>query len=249
MRTQPPSAFPNVSPQWLFGAACLAVIAALACAWLVLCLLYWQGHWQLLYHPKTTIARTPAALNMPFEKINFAATETGKTQLTGWWVPLDQPPPGTPPRFTILYFHGADGNLGDTVNTLAALHAQGFPLFAVDYRGYGESEPLLTHGHLSEKQLRQDAEWSLTWMTLTRHIPPASILIYGSGLGANLAAELAADHSEIAGVILDNPQQEPLAPIFQDSRSRLVPSHWLVSDSYDLTSAAASPTPRCTVEI
>jgi pimeloyl-ACP methyl ester carboxylesterase len=238
MRNQPPSAFPNVSPRWLLGAAGLVGIAALACAWLVLCLLYWQGSWQLLYHPRAAIVRTPAVLDIPFEQVSFAANETGKTQLTGWWIPAEQPSLGSPQRFTMLYFHGANGNLSDTVDALAAMHAQSIPVFAVDYRGYGESEVLLTHGHPSEKQLRQDAEWSLTWMTLTRHIQPANILVYGSGLGANLAAELAADHSEIAGLILDDPKQEPLAPIFKDSRSRLVPAHWLVSDRYDLSATA-----------
>jgi len=92
----------------------------------------------------------------------------------------------------------------------------------------------------SEKQLRQDAEWALTWLTVTRSIPPKKIVIFGSGLGANLAAEFAADHSEVAGAILDQPLQDATAVIFNDPRSKLVPAHWMVKDRYDLDAASSS---------
>jgi pimeloyl-ACP methyl ester carboxylesterase len=222
------TAFPNVSLRWLLTAAAIAIAAALACAWLTLCLLYWQGSWQLLYHPSATITRTPASVGLAFEPIHFAATETGVTQLTGWWLPVSTP------GQTVLYLHGADGNLSNTLESITALHQQSLAVFAIDYRGYGQSQP----ARPNEKQLRQDAEWSLTWLTLTRSIPAKNIVIYGAGLGANLAAKLAADHPELAGVILDQPLQDPLSPVLYDPRSRFVPAHWLVNDLYDLTASA-----------
>lgn len=230
LKHQPPAAFPNVSLGWLLKAAVAVLLAAVAFGWLALCLLYWQGSWQLLYHPTTAINRTPASVGLAYEPVHFAATETGETQLTGWWLPNSNA------ARTVLYLHGADGNLGDTVDNLAALHSAGLAVFAVDYRGYGQSIP----ARPTEKQLRQDAEWALTWLTLTRSIPAKSIVIYGSNLGANVAAELASDHNELAGVILDQPQQNAMAPVFNDSRSHLVPAHWLVKDRYDLTAAARS---------
>lgn len=207
------------------------LLAAIACAWLTLCLLYWQGSWQLLYHPKAAITRTPANAGLAFEQVHFAATETGVTQLTGWWLPAPEA------RFTVLYLHGADGNLSETVDTLASLHRKNLAVFAIDYRGYGQSQP--SRPHPSEQQLRQDTEWALTWLTVTRNIPAKSIVVFGSGLGANVAAELAADHSELAGVILDQPSADATEPIFQDPRSRLVPARLLVSDRYDLFGPAA----------
>jgi uncharacterized protein len=229
-----PGAFPNVSIRWLLGAAGITLLGAIFCAWLTLCLLYWQGSWQLLFHPKAAITRSPASIGLAFEPVHFAATETGTTPLTGWWIPNQNS------RFTVLYLHGSDGNLSDSIDTLAALHRQNLDLFAIDYRGYGQSQPIHEAGHPSEKQLRQDAEWALTWLTLTRSIPAKNIVVFGSGLGANLAAELAADHSELAGVILDQPLQNPMAPVFSDSRSRLVPAHWLVRDRFDLSAATAT---------
>ncbi len=225
-----PSAFPNISGRWLLAALASILVVGLACAWLTLCLLYWQGSWQLLYHPKAEIAATPARIGLPFEPVKFAATETGTNQLTGWWLPAENP------GFTVLYLHGADGNLGNTLNMLAALHRQNLNVFAIDYRGYGQSLP----ARPSEKQLRQDAEWSLTWLTVTRQIPAKTVIVAGTGLGANLAAEIAADHPELAGTLLDDPLQNAVAPVFDDSRSRLVPAHWLVKDRYDLNAAASA---------
>jgi len=227
-------AFPNVSIRWLLGTAALVLLAACACAWFALCVLYWQGSWQLLYHPNAAITRTPASEGLTFESVHFAATETGTTQLTGWWLPDQES------KFTVLYLHGADGNLSDILDTLTALHQENLTVFAIDYRGYGQSLSIHDAGHPNEKQLRQDAEWALTWITQTRRIPARSIIVYGSGLGANLAAQVAAEHSELAGVILDNPLQDPLAPVFNDSRSRLVPSHLFAKDRYDLNAPSAA---------
>ena len=225
---QSPGAFPNISPRWLAGAAAIAILAALACAWLTLCLLFWQGSWQLLYHPTATVTRTPASAGIPYEPIKFAATETGTTQLTGWWMPAPEA------KRTVLLLHDANGNLSSAVDTIAALHSQHLNVFAIDYRGYGQSLPAKP----SEAQLRQDAESALSWLTITRNIPAQTILVYGVGLGASLAADLAvepaSDHSKLAGVILDQPSGEIMAPVFNDSRSRLVPVHWLVKDRYDL---------------
>jgi uncharacterized protein len=225
-----PQAFPNVSARWLLGAAAIAVSAAIACAWLSLCLLFWQGSWQLLYHPKASITRTPASAGLAYEPIRFAVTETGIPQLTGWWLPNPDS------RFTVLYLHGSDGNLSDTVDKLAALHRAGLAVFAIDYRGYGQSQP----AHPSESRWLSDANHALDYLTQSRHIPTSSIVLYGEDLGANLAAELTADHRELAGVILDQPVQEALAPVIHDPRSKLVPTRWLMKDRYDLATASTS---------
>lgn len=227
-----PQAFQAVSPRWLATAAAIAFAAALVCAWLTLCWVFAQGSWQLLYHPSPTIDKTPATLGIPYEPIRFAVTETGTPQLTGWWIP----DPGA--KRTILLLHGADGNLSNTLDTITQLHRQHLNIFAIDYRGYGQSRPAKP----SEKSLHQDAESALSYLTITRNLPAETILVYGSGLGANLAVELASEpssvHSPLAGILLDQPQQNPTAILFNDPRSRLVPAHWLVADRYDLTAAA-----------
>jgi len=230
------SAPPTVSGRWLLTAASLAVAAAAACAWLTLCLLFWQGGWQLLYHPAQVVTRTPASLGLAFDSIALATTETGEPRLKGWWIPAVPAPGAGYSRYTVLYLHGQNGNLGDAVDDLAALHAVGMNILAFDYRGYGQSQ----FARPSEAHWSEDADWALHYLTGTRHVAAGTIIVDGSALGANLALEVAAAHPELAGVALESPLDSPLDTIFRDPRARLVPVRLLVGDRYDANKAAAN---------
>ncbi len=225
---------PLVSGRWLFSAVAVSIAAAAICAWAVLCLLFWQGSWQVLYHPAAVIARTPASAGLAFDGVEFADTDAGVPRLKGWWIPAAAGAPFS--RFTFLYLHGSAGNLGDTVDALARLHAAGVNVLAFDYRGYGQSE----FARPSEAHWRQDAGWALQYLIQTRHIDPGTILPDGTGLGANLALEVAAEHPELAGVVVESPIKSPMDPVLNDARARTVPVRSLVRDRYDLDAAAAA---------
>jgi pimeloyl-ACP methyl ester carboxylesterase len=225
------SAPPTVSGRWLLIAIAVVIPAAAFCAWAVLCLLFWQGSWQLLYHPSATVARTPASIGLAFNPVGFATTDTGVSRLQGWWISA-----GPTARHTVLYLHGQDGNLGDTLDDQARLHGAGVNVLAFDYRGFGQSQFV----HPGEPRLRQDADWALQYLTSTRHIDPRSIVLIGTGLGANLALEVAAAHPELAGVVLESPLDAPVDVIFGDPRARLVPAHLLASDRFDMNASAAA---------
>ncbi|MGA8042913.1 MAG: alpha/beta fold hydrolase [Terracidiphilus sp.] len=220
-----------ISGRWLAVAVGATVAAAAICAWAALCLLFWQGSWQLLFHPSAAITRTPASIGLAFEPVSFSPDSAGQPQLQGWWIPHS---PAA--RDTVLYLHGADGNLSNTVDALQPFAAAGLNIFVFDYRGYGQS----ARAHPSEARWRQDAEAALTYLTATRHIPASALILAGSGLGANLALQLAAAHPELAGVLLDQPLADPMRPVFGDPRAKLVPSHALVSDRFDLNAPAAA---------
>ena len=213
---------------------CATIAAACLFAWLGLCLLFWQGSWQLLYHPAAVVTRTPASVGLAFDPVAFAATDTGVTRLKGWWIPAAQG--AQLARFTVVYLHGQDGNLSDTVDALVRLHSEGVNVFAFDYRGYGASQ----FARPSEEHLRQDAEWAIDYLIGTRQIGAGTIVLEGTGLGANLAFEVAAEHPELAGVVVDSPLDDPANAIFSDSRAHLVPARLLVSDRYDLDAAAGA---------
>jgi len=230
---RPPSVRPaTISGRWLLTAAILCVAAAAMCCWAALCLLFWQGSWQLLYHPTAAVTRTPASVGLGFDSVGFATTEAGQARLQGWWIPAA--PGAKYAQFTVVYLHGQDGNLGNTVDGLAALHDLGLNVLAFDYRGYGQSR----FARPSEARWREDAEWALQYLTGTRHIAAGSIVLDGKDLGANLALEIAAGHPEIAGVVLESPLQQPMHAIFSDPRARMAPAHWLVRDRFDGSAAA-----------
>lgn len=218
-----------VSVVWLLSMGLLTLAGAVLCMWCVLCLLFWQGAWQLLYHPTTAITRTPASVGLKYDDVAFATTGDGKPRLAGWWIPAAKPA-----RITALYLHGADGNLGDTVEALARLHAAHLNVLAFDYRGYGQSEKT----HPSEARWREDAAWALGYLTNTRHVQPGSIVLAGHGLGANLALDMAAQHPELAGVAIERLLDEPEQAIFRDPRAKLVPAHTLVDERWDPTAPA-----------
>jgi pimeloyl-ACP methyl ester carboxylesterase len=218
-----------VSARWLASAIGLVLAGAAVCVWATLCLTFWQGSWQLLYHPSAAIRRTPAAVGVPFDKIAFATSESGIPRLEGWWCGS-----GRSHTFTAIYLHGAEGNLGAAIGPIAHLHAAGFDVLAFDYRGYGQSQ----FAHPSEAHWKEDTESALHYLTETRHIAARSIVFAGDQLGADLALEIAADHPETAGVILEFPIADPTRAIFEDPRAHLVPAHWLMRDRWDLEAAA-----------
>jgi pimeloyl-ACP methyl ester carboxylesterase len=222
---------PTVSARWLLSAIGIVAVVAALSAWAVLCLLFWQGSWQLLYHPGSAVTRTPANAGLAFDPVGFAPADTGAPQLQGWWIPA-----AATPRYTVLYLHGQDGNLANAVDDLARLHSAGLNVLAFDYRGYGQS----LFDHPSEARWRQDAEWALQYLTRTRHVDPRTIVLDGSALGANLALEIAAAHPELGGVVLESPLDAPVNAIFADPRARLVPAHLLISDRFDTNAPAAS---------
>jgi uncharacterized protein len=221
----------TVSPKWLASAIGIAIAAAILCTWGAICFTFWQGSWQLLYHPTAPITRTPASAGLAFDNVEFAPSQAGVPQLRGWWIPAEPES-----RYTAIFLHGANGNLSDAVDALARLHAAKLDILAFDYRGYGQSEFI----HPSEAHWREDAESAIQYLRDTRHIPAGSIVLVGTGLGANLALQVAAEHSELAGVVLDDPLEAPTETIFHDPRARMVPARLLVSDRWDSNTPSAS---------
>jgi hypothetical protein len=230
----PRPAPPTISGRWLLIAIPTVLATAVLCAWGALCLLFWQGSWQLLYHPSSKVARTPASIGVPFLPIGFDTTAAGQPRLTGWWVPAAHN--ARESRYTFLYLHSQNGNLGDSVDHLAEIHAAGVNVFTFDYRGYGQSE----FDHPSEARWLEDATAALQYLTATRHIDPGTIVLDGANLGADLALEFASVHPELAGVVLESPIDDPANAIFNDARANLVPAHLLVGERYDLDTPAAS---------
>ena len=213
---------PLVSARWLLSAFAIMLVIAAACTYGALCLLFWQGQWQMLFHPSRTIAATPATAGIPFEEIHFDDTETGQPQLNGWWIPA-----ATNARYsadTILYLHDGKGSLSDCLPQLTALHNLGISVFAFDYRGFGKS----SGAHPTERTATEDADAAWQYLTDTRHLPIQSITVYGTGTGATFATALAAHHAP-AAIILEDPNP-PASEIFHaDARARILPL-WLLQN-------------------
>jgi uncharacterized protein len=229
---------PLVSRNWVAIGLVGMLLSAILLVYGCLCLLFWQGQWQLLFHPSHLVARTPASVGLAFSDLRFGATETGALPLDGWWVPAPANAPAA--QLTILYLHGPSGSLTDALPAIHAMHGAGVNVFAFDPRGFGRSD----WASPSERRWNEDADAAFRFLTQTRHLDPRHLVLCGSGLGASIAAELAARQS-VAALILDNPQPPTLSVLQHDRRTQLLPVRLLARDRFNPAALlSAFPTPK-----
>jgi hypothetical protein len=218
----------KVDPIWLLKAVAATIALAILCGYLALCLLFYQGQWQLVLHPTRTSSAPASIDGAPFQLLHFGPGDSAIPQLTGWWIPA-----AAPARYantTLLFLPPGDGSLANSLPTLAALHHLGINVFAFDYRGYGQS----ANTHPNQQKMIQDAESAWTYLTSSRHIPPNLIILYGTGTGASLAASLATSHPAIPALILDSPHTDLLEVAQHDPRSSLLPASLLFHENFPL---------------
>jgi alpha-beta hydrolase superfamily lysophospholipase len=217
-----------VDPRWLLKALGLTVLGAAICAYLALCLLLYQGGWQLMLHPKGTASH--AADHLPKQALRFDAAATGSPRLSGWWIPAATSDAKTR---TILYLHDGDTTLEGLPPAFPALYLTGANLFTFDYRGYGASDG----PHPSEARMLEDAGAALDYLVNTRHIPAGRIVPYGVGLGAVLAARLVQMHPELPVMILESPDPQAFTRATSSGRAQLLPMRSLLQEKFDLGAA------------
>ncbi|POM82449.1 Alpha/beta hydrolase family protein [Cryptosporidium meleagridis] len=101
---------------------------------------------------------------------------------------------------TIIFFHGNAGNIGHRLpRFLEFYNLIGVNIFAVSYRGYGDSE-----GTPSEEGFYLDAKASLEYvLSRTDVVDKNMIFLYGHSIGGAVAIDLASKYN-VTGVILEN---------------------------------------------
>ncbi len=173
----------------LFGLLGLAaVVYALVLVW------FRANENALLFHPEVgKLAEPPAALVLDSQDVEVISDDG--TVLVGRLIP----PPKTPNAAWILYFHGASGNVGTLGynQAWAKFRRLGLGVFAIDYRGYGQSA-----GVPSEAGFYRDALAAHAYLTKRLQVPPSRIVLYGYSLGSAVAIDLAT-RAPAAGLIVE----------------------------------------------
>jgi uncharacterized protein len=225
---------PLVAHRWILGGIGVMVVASLIAIYFAIGLLFWQGQWQLIFHPSHIVASTPAGEGMPFDEVRFDATETGQTRLTGWWVPAVAGVSEKGP--IILYLHDARGSLSDALPDIRALHALGNDVFAFDPRGFGKSEWTKP----SEAHWNQDTDAALYYLASIRHIGKSQAIVVGRGLGGTVAANLTIKHPEIQRLVMIDPQPPTLGLVKGPRWTHMLPVRLLARDRFDPSAALSS---------
>lgn len=118
-------------------------------------------------------------------------------QVALWWLP--QPDPAAP---ALLYLHGTLRNLYGNQPKIDALREAGFAVLAVDYRGWGESTPIVP----TEDSILADARQA--WAELRRRQPDARRrALFGHSMGGAVAVALAAElrhPQELAALVVES---------------------------------------------
>lgn len=158
-----------------------------------LCLYLFIMQARLLYYPNMPsrkLTATPADIGLAYEQVSI--TTRDRIKIHGWYVPVAQE------RFTLLFFHGNAGNISHRLDSIRIFHELGLSVLIVDYRGYGQSE-----GVISEQGTYRDAEAAWSFLTETRNMPAGRIVVFGRSLGAAIAAHIASTNKPGA-VILES---------------------------------------------
>jgi uncharacterized protein len=138
---------------------------------------------QLMYRP-TAARPDPLPELRPGDAqtlVDVAARDGTTGHVALWWLPNADP--AAP---TLLYLHGTFRNLYRNHPKMEALRDAGFSVLAVDYRGFGDSTPIVP----SQRSILADAD--VAWAELVRRQPePCKRVIYGHSLGGAVAVDLA----------------------------------------------------------
>jgi alpha-beta hydrolase superfamily lysophospholipase len=125
--------------------------------------------------------------------IDFTSPSSGQpVSLNGLWLP--QPDAGAP---VLLYLHGARWDVRSSAPRMRRMHAMGFAVLGIDYRGFGRSSA----GLPSEALAGEDAR--AAWQWLAAQHPAARRYVFGHSLGGALAVQLAAEVTDEAGLIVE----------------------------------------------
>jgi pimeloyl-ACP methyl ester carboxylesterase len=189
---------------------------------------------RLVFHAvPRRLAPPPASLRLESREVAFSSGDG--TPLVARVIP----PPKSVPASTagwILYLHGAGGNVGVAGynQAWARLRDLGLGVFAVDYRGYGESG-----GAPSEAGLYGDAAAAYTYLTDRLGVAPSRIVIYGYSLGSAVAITLATQVTA-AGVILEGALRS--VPARGAEQYPFLPVAWLARNRFAAEDKVASVT-------
>jgi hypothetical protein len=102
-------------------------------------------------------------------------------------------------KATIIFYHGAGGNISKNASLAKLLTKEGFQVFMIDFRGYGKSTGKPTHINIAK-----DAQIIFDKIIVKDEFKNYPIIIYGASMGTQIATKITRDNKDkISALILD----------------------------------------------
>ena len=99
--------------------------------------------------------------------------------------------PHTEPKATIFVFHGSGSKVANWTKLLKPLLEDGFQMFLMEYRGFGESEGSATH-----ETVVADAHRAFLYLIGREDVKDKPLVILGQSYGGQLAINVAASYPQ-----------------------------------------------------
>ncbi|MFY7867672.1 alpha/beta hydrolase [Roseateles sp.] len=171
---------------WRSGAVLCLALSLSGCAWLsakerALVLRPSPGRPAAFLDDATGLRPGDLRYTLQVPSQNGATPPNTEDRLAIWWLP--HPDPQAP---TLLYLHGTLRSLYGNLPKIEAVRDAGFAVLAVDYRGWGDSSPIIPD------EASIDADAARAWAELVKRQPDASKrVIFGHSMGGAVAVSLA----------------------------------------------------------
>gem|GEM_PF-7117019 len=249
-----------VSGRWLVKAILAVTVLAVVALYLTVCLIFYLGQWQFTFFPPKyapqrkalqggafatswarrhgpphhivfpSAAEAASTSGLPITDHPFDTTQEGVNLLDGWWIPAS---PGTSTQSSpqvLLFCPDGRSNLPGNLAALRAFHALGLSVFAFDYQGFGNSQGK----HPTEQKAYQDGLAAFRFVTGMQHIDPHRIVVYGAEVGAAVAAQVALQQPQIAGLVLENPQPSLVKQVRRQQHIHALPMWLIFPNRFDI---------------
>lgn len=142
-------------------------------------------------------------------------------RLHGLWLPRRE---AAAP--VLLFLHGVRWDVRASARRMRQLHALGFAVLGIDYRGFGRSSRALP----SETLVAEDAR--AAWQWLARAHPQTPRYIFGHSLGGAIAVRLAQEVDDEAGLIVEGGFTSTV-DVLRSTRWGWLPVEWLITQHFD----------------
>lgn len=207
--------------------ASLVLVLAFFILYLSACTYVWTQQKKYIFLPQRLITATPEDYQLPFEDtyIKIKGQSNSIERLHAWFIPSADDSNNR----VLLYLHGNALNIGANIDHARRFRDMGFSVFLLSYRGYGKSDGAFP----SEALLYADAQAAWNYLRKDKDADPHSIVIYGHSLGGAVAIQLATNHPNAGGLIVEGTFTSIAEMARLYPQYRILPLNLIINQRFD----------------